>query len=623
MPLLRLLAAWTLTTISIAVSLGAPPRADLYVAPDGNDDNPGTADAPLATIARARDLLRPRIAAGLDSDLLVLVRGGNYRLERPLAFGPEDSGTECHAVTYAARPGEKVVLSGGRKIAGWRRGQGPIWTVDLPTVKAGQWYFRQLFVNDRRAVRARTPNGPQWWKLQPRNNSEANDATIVLGVDHRIAAWKNVSDVEAVWINNNDGSRKRLGGVNETENTFTLPPPHMWPHGMSHEYNIGFPSGPFACYFENALEMLDEPGEWYLDRHTGTLSYWPREGEDLTRAEVVAPVVEKPLLCIAGTPERPVRNLRLKGIHVTHVDRLLPPYGFAAQFGCLELLEEPVPKGSKKYRWIDAAVSLRNARGCQFLEGGIAHVGGIGLSLLGGCADIVIEGNDFYDLGGGAVVGGAIRNRDIWRWADPLLPGEQKGYRIANNHVHDCGIDYFGAVGILLGQTQEAIVAHNLIHDIAYAGIVLCGNEAPGPPFAKNNTVEYNHIHDVMKVAVDGAGIYVSFPQADRGAAIRGNWIHDVRRNPANPREAGPWSAAGIYLDGVRPYLGCPGYRFEKNVVYRTDNPLFFNKWRREGNTWQDNWFQKDAPPKEKLQAIAAEAGLEAAYRQKLADSPL
>ena len=125
-----------------------------------------------------------------------------------------------------------------------------------------------------------------------------------------------------------------------------------------------------------------------------------------------------------------------------------------------------------------------------------------------------------------------------------------------------------------------------------------------------------------MKTAVDGAGIYVSFPQADRGAAIRGNWIHDVRRNPANPREAGPWSAAGIYLDGVRPYLGCPGYRFERNVVYRTDNPLFFNKWRREGNTWQDNWFQEDAPPKEKLRAIAAEAGLEAAYRQKLPDGP-
>ena len=111
---------------------------------------------------------------------------------------------------------------------------------------------------------------------------------------------------------------------------------------------------------------------------------------------------------------------------MAHVDRPLPPYGFAAQFGCLELLEEPAPKGSKKYRWIDAAVSLRNARGCQFLEGGIAHAGGIGLSLLGDCAEDVIVGNDIYDLGGGGITAGVIRNRDTWRWADPLLPGEHK-----------------------------------------------------------------------------------------------------------------------------------------------------------------------------------------------------
>ena len=121
-----------------------------------------------------------------------------------------------------------------------------------------------------------------------------------------------------------------------------------------------------------------------------------------------------------------------------------------------------------------------------------------------------------------------------------------------------------------------------------------------------------------MKVAVDGAGIYVSFPQADRGAAIRGNWIHDLRRNPANPREAGPWSAAGIYLDGVRPNLGCRGYHFEKNVVYGTEGSLFFCQCSAEGNTWQDNVFEKGTPPKPRLDAIAREAGLQPPWRQKL-----
>ena len=165
-------------------------------------------------------------------------------------------------------------------------------------------------------------------------------------------------------------------------------------------------------------------------------------------------------------------------------------------------------------------------------------------------------------------------------------------------------------------------MVHNLIHDVAYAGIVLSGNEVPGTPFAKNNTVAYNHIHDVMKVAVDGAGIYVSFPQGDRGGLIRGNWIHDLRRNPDNPRDAGPWSAAGIYLDGVRPDLGCRGYRFEKNVVYATDSPLFFCAASREGNIWQDNIFEKGTPPQSRIDAIAREAGLEPPYRQKLTGKP-
>jgi len=634
-----------LVAMALGASAAEPLKVDLYVAIDGRDNNPGTAAAPLASIARARDLLRPCLAAGMKSDLLVLIRGGTYRLSQPLVFAPEDSGTDRHTVTYAAAPGEKVVLSGGRKISGWRRGPGQIWTVELnaaqrhlsqlnPKIKPSPWDFRQLFVDGRRATRARTPNAGQWWKLRPRKNSDANDATLTLGVDHPLGdwltpgvdhplrAWTNTADVEVVWLNNNDGSRQRLGNINAKDNTFTLPPPHMWPHGLPFEYNIGFPSGAYSCYFENAIEMLDEPGEWYLDRQTGKLSYWPRPGEDMTRAEVIAPVVQNSLLVVAGTATRPVQNMRFQGLHVSHVDRPLPPYGFASQFGCLELLEAKTPEFSIKFRWIDAAVSFKYARHCDFLDGGISHAGGIGLSLLIGCAENTIEGNDIGDLGGGGIAGGALRNRDTWKWADPLGPEEQKGYRIANNHIHDCGADYFGAIGIILALTHDSVVAHNLIHDIAYAGIVLSGDEIPGPPFARNNTIAYNHIHDAMKVAVDGAGIYVSFPQADRGAAIRGNWIHDLRRNPDNPRDAGPWSAAGIYLDGVRENLGCRGYHFENNVVYGTDSPLFFCACSEKGNTWNGNVFQKAAPPKPVLDAIAKEAGLEPAYRQKLLAKP-
>ncbi len=207
MSMSRLLAVWAIVAISVCASAGEPPKADLYVAVDGKDNNPGTVEAPLASIARARDLLRPRLAAGMNSDVLVLIHGGTYRLQRPLVFAPDDSGTGGHTITYAAWPGEKVVLSGGRKINGWQRGQDRLWTVELPEVKAGKWYVRQLFVDGRRVTRARTPNRGEWWKLQPRHNSDANDATVTLSVDHPIRAWKNVADIEVTWINNNDGTR--------------------------------------------------------------------------------------------------------------------------------------------------------------------------------------------------------------------------------------------------------------------------------------------------------------------------------------------------------------------------------------------------------------------------------
>ena len=126
-------------------------KADFYVAPDGKDTDPGTLEKPFATVARARDAVRGKLAAGLDADVLVLVRGGVYPQTETLSFGPEDSGTEKHSVTYAAYPGEKVVLSGGRRITGWTKGNGEIWTAEIAEAKAGKWYFRQLFVNGQRA----------------------------------------------------------------------------------------------------------------------------------------------------------------------------------------------------------------------------------------------------------------------------------------------------------------------------------------------------------------------------------------------------------------------------------------------------------------------------------------
>jgi hypothetical protein len=402
--------------------------------------------------------------------------------------------------------------------------------------------------------------------------------------------------------------------VNEAAQTFTLPPPHQWPPSISAQTG-SHPAPGIACYLENAPEMLDQPGEWYLDRTTGVLSYWPRSGENLKEAEVIAPVVQNTLLAVTGVAEKPVRNLHFKGIHVEHVDWPLPSYGFALMFGCLQVTSEGL------FYWIDAAVSFKQARACNFTDGSVAHAGGIGLGLLSGCAQNVIEGNQLYDLGGGGIVAGGLRNRDTWKVAErvqPIAPDDHQGYRIANNSIHHCGTDYFGAIGIFLGITQEALVAHNLIHDIAYNGIVMVGNETP-LKFARNNTVEYNHIHDVLQTAVDGGGIYLSFPHEGWGAVIRGNFVHDIRHNAV----AGGCGSNGFFLDGVTPALGVKNYQFVSNVICKVqDGAVRMFNCQQTDNKWIDNTFSDGSVSRELVDAMQTRAGLEPAYRQLSVKTP-
>jgi hypothetical protein len=627
--------------------------ANYYVAVSGKDTNPGTATAPFATIQRARETVREKIKEGLTKDILVEIRGGTYPLTETLTFGPEDSGTEKHSVTYAAAPGAKVVLDGGRKIAGWKKGGSEIWTTEIPDVKAGKLYFRQLFINGQRAIRARTPN--QGWcegkPVQP-VAQESTDQDIAIRINTSggkgvfgwarefeyeqarieggLAAWGNPGDIELVSLRHNEGGRKALQSIDPATQTVTLRPPHRWaPKCFGHDWFNGVPDG--RCYLENALEFLDSPGEWYLDRKTGVLSYWPRPGEDLTRCDVVAPVMATTLLSVAGMRERPVVNLHFRGLHVEHADWPLPAHGYTALFCCnVPLFREG---GDPGHRFIDAAVEITCARACSFRDGGVARVGGMGLVLGEGTADIAVEGNHIRQTGGGGIgLGQCNVGFGYTKAAPPPEPGEYERYRVCNNYVHHCGLDYYGAVGMALFRMKDSIVSHNLIHDTAYCGVTFAGDQDPKWAFVGNNTLERNHIYRDMRVTQDGGGLYSSF--AHQGDVVRGNLFHDSGANPMS---------GGICLDK------CTGVTFDHNVVYR--NPVWtlviFRRPDLVDNLWRHNLFMPTrepglssskakklfdgrqgfelrpgnetyAPPDEFIEAMHGYAGLEPAYRKML-----
>jgi hypothetical protein len=610
----------------------ASSAADYYVSLTGNDASAGSASAPFRTLTGARVAVAKRIARGLAANVLVQIEGGRYELDEAMVFEPEDSGTDKFSITYAAAPGETVILSGGHQISKWGKGPGEIWTTTVPKTPTGQWYFRQLFVNGVRAVRARTPNqdSPEPWLKMISSTANADDestpVTVRLGgysLPFKIQAYRNPGDVEFVYINNNDEGRKRAVAFNEQDQTMTLSLPNRW-NSKTHtlDWYLSFPDPRWkACYLENALEMLDEPGEWYLDHETGVVSYWPRPGEDMNHVQIYAPAMQRTLLVVAGTRDRPVLNLHFRGLHIEDVDWPLPDHGYMGLF-CSMI--DSGPKDRLQHGFIDAAVEYRYARFCSFTNGSISHVGAMGLCLREGTADMTIEGNEISDTGAGGIGISEIRQNPIGKrpWNPVPHPDDYQHYRIANNHIFNCGTDYYGSAGITLAIAHDSVVVHNLIHDIAYSGIQWGGDvdDERLMGFTRNNTVAFNHIYRTMKTTVDGAGLYVTFAHAGE-TLIQNNLVHDIHCNPfhrsASPQDPGDFPCVGLYLDG-----NMSGGLFEHNVVFNNaGGPLLFNS-TKERNGWSDNLFQNHgSPPGEFVEVMQAITGLEPAYQHSLLGS--
>ncbi len=566
----------------------------LFVAPGGSDENPGTPEKPFATIAKARDAVRRLIAAGLAGDVNVVIREGTYRLEAPLAFGPEDSGTDEHAITYAAAPGEKVVVSGGRPITGWRRAEGEVWTAQVPGVAEGKWYPRHLWVNGRRAVRARTPNQDaeepcrQLQGVDLSSDRSRFTLTLEPGI---LGDWQNAADVEVMIAGNWAINRKRVQSIDAGANLVVLAPPHK--HGP----RSIFPSPGRWCCFENARELLDEPGEWYLDRTTATLSYWPREGEEMAAAEVVAPVLEQ-LVLVTGTRDEPVRNLHFQGLRFEHTTWQIPADGYMGIQACHYGHHE---HAGRRWKHVPAALDFTDAERCRVEDCVVARLGGTGVELSDRCRHNTIRGNHVFDASAnGVMVGGAREESNV--------PEQNE---VSNNHVHACGREYYGAIGIWVGFARQATISHNLVHDLPYSGISVGWEWNPNPTSCQQNRIEANHVYDVMNRLCDGGCIYTLGFQP--GTVIRANHLHDVHRS----RYAQGAPNNGMFID-----QGSKGYLFEKNVIYNTAAELVrFNQCQRDWHTWQDNHIGDSAEVKASGKEIIAKAGLEPPYRKRLAEA--
>ena len=551
-------------------SCSSPDGAAFFVSTDGDDAWSGTlakpndakTDGPFATLFRAREAVRERMASGPPpSGITVQVRAGKYYLSHTFILSPQDGGTQESPVTYAACSGETPVLSGGARLTDWKPHKGNILQCPLPGARGGKCKFRQLFLNGKRMIRARYPKvDPQYplyggWAftegpaadgpnppahfLRPRGFSDPNMDSFEGGVSNAFGYkagtfknhWAKPSEGEVfcwpgpTWGNN----IIPIQSVDEAKRVITLVR-DIWQFDRSHWYRwLSFLANN-RFYVENLLEELTEPGEWCCDSEDGIVYFWPPEGSLGKDDEVLVPRL-RTLVSIRGAS-----SVRLSGLTFTETLD-----GDDTQRDGLDGYGAMFPR--QGWTYCGEAVHLRRTRHCRVEDCRFDGVGGNAVYLELDCIRSEVRRNEIVGAGAnGVCVIGTFQDRPMFN-------------EITDNHIHHCGVINKYIAGIFMGMSDGTLVAHNSIHEMPHHAINLATNGAG------RNILEYNDLRRVALEVFDTGAINCWMDMSTAGITretercghiIRYNLIADTlgrRVDESGHVVAAIESTSGVYLD--------------------------------------------------------------------------
>jgi Right handed beta helix region len=494
------------------------------------------------SLAAAQVLVRT-LNVNQTADIVVSLAGGIYRLTQPLSLTPADSASHGYNVVYQGASASTVVFSGAIQVTGWTRSpdNAAIWEAAVaPGTKS-----RNLFVNGVRATRTL---GQFPGTLSPVSGGyQASDMTI--------DTWRNPSEIQlnfeiANWTRESCNIASITSGRITVQqpcwNNMTSRPHYQTPAAMS--------ASSLPVSVENVFELLDQPGQFYLDDRAGKLYYIPRPDQDMSAADVELPILQQ-LVTGSGSLANPIHNIELNNIQFAETTWLAPD----APAGHPEFLlgyyfdadGQPGAEGmctlsggtNCSYQYMQgtaptAAVSFSAANHIQIRGNTFSRLGGSALDLEYGAQDNIITGNTIADVSANGIQLGASNDPTpaaIGAGSSEITTGNT----ISDNYIRDIGAQYVSSAAIVALYVQNTNITHNDVEDLPYLGIAVGWGQLTGTlgpaitTIMQSDVVSNNLIHDIMQQVVDGGGIYFESPQsltssfAD-GARVTGNVIFNV-----------------------------------------------------------------------------------------------
>ena len=596
---------------------------EIWISPKGSDFNNGTRQSPKATLTsalrQAREWRRTednRIQGGIT----IYMEGGTYAFHEPVFIRPEDSGTKESPTIIRSVGDEKVILSGGISINGWKK-QGKVWVADVPVFNGRPLDFRQLWVNGKKAVRARDVEDFEKMNricsvdekneilyvpvvsirrlIDNKGNLKAKYAEMVL---HQMWCVANLR-IRSVEVQGDSAAIR----FHQPESRIQFE--HPWPRPMvtTDGHNSAF-------YLTNARELQDVPGEWYHDMDARKVYYYPREGEKMQEAEVIVPAVET-LVRVEGTLDRPVRHIRFEKITFSYTTWMRPSEKGHVPLQAGMYLTDGYridPKMQRNYLnhpldnqgWLGrpaAAVRVVAARQIDFERCRFEHLGSTGLDYEEAVQGGVVRGCLFHDIAGNGLLVGSF-SPAAHETHLPYDPADRREVctqqQINNCYFTEIGNEDWGCLAIAAGYVEDINIEHNEISEVPYSGISLGWGWTQTVNCMRNNRVHANLIHHYAKHMYDVAGIYTLGSQPK--SYVTENCVHSIYK-PGYVHDPNHWFY--LYTD--------EGSSFITVRDNWTEGEKYLQNANGPGNVWENNGPKVDS-------VIRERAGLEAGYKDLL-----